>query len=126
VFWSEKVWIPPNTTWAQYEDNYRHFNDIYYSLITAVLLIGVRLTLERYIYAPIGIYLGLRSNHGKSPPHNPLLDTAFRASKAKFSHKQIQGLAKQLDWSERQVQRWVRLKSAQNRPTVLSKFTESA
>jgi hypothetical protein len=40
--------------------------------------------------------------------------------------KQIQGLAKQLDWTERKVERWIRLKTAQNRPTVLSKFTESA
>ncbi|XP_054165549.1 ceramide synthase 6-like [Oppia nitens] len=125
-FWSEPVWIPPNTTWSLYEDNYRHFNDIYYSLITAVFLIGIRFTLERYIYAPVGIYLGLRPTHGKSPPHNAILEQAFRASKGKLSHKQIQGLSKQLDWTERQVQRWVRLKTACNRPTVLSKFTESA
>lgn len=36
------------------------------------------------------------------------------------------GLAKQLDLSERDVQRWLRIRSMQNRPTVLTKFTESA
>jgi len=48
-FWNEEVWTPPNTTWNLYENNnYRHFNDIYYSLITALVLIVIRLTLERY------------------------------------------------------------------------------
>jgi hypothetical protein len=68
----------------------------------------------------------LRPTHGKSPPNNVILENAFRASNGKINHKQIQGLAKQLDWTERKVERWIRLKTAQNRPTVLSKFTESA
>ena len=127
LFWSEKVWIPPNTTWELYEtQHYRHFNDIYYSLITALVLIVVRLTLERFIYSPIGIYLGLKSSHGKRAPNNVILENAFRVSKGKINSKQIQGLAKQLDWTQRQVERWARQKTAQNRPTVLSKFTESA
>nr|CAD7573744.1 unnamed protein product [Timema californicum] len=32
----------------------------------------------------------------------------------------IVGLAKQLDWSERQVERWLRLRRSQDRPSTLS------
>lgn len=47
-FWNEHVWMPPNVTWELYESNgYRHFNDLYYSVYTAVILIAVRFFLER-------------------------------------------------------------------------------
>jgi len=34
-------------------------------------------------------------------------------------------LAKQLDWSERQVERWLRLRRSQDKPSTLIKFCES-
>jgi len=37
----------------------------------------------------------------------------------------MQGLAKQLDWSERQVERWFRQRRTQDKPNTLRKFTES-
>lgn len=55
-----------------------------------------------------------------------ILENAYRTARGRLSDKQVQGLAKQLDWTARQVERWLRLKNAQHRPTVLSKFTESA
>ncbi|KAB0795028.1 hypothetical protein PPYR_11867 [Photinus pyralis] len=38
----------------------------------------------------------------------------------------ILGLAKQLDWSEREVERWFRLRKDQDKPSTLDKFCESA
>lgn len=38
---------------------------------------------------------------------------------------QISGLAKQLDWSERQVERWLRLRRSQDKPSTLTKFCEN-
>lgn len=35
------------------------------------------------------------------------------------------GLAKQLDWTERQVERWLRLRRSQDRPSTLTKFCEN-
>ena len=47
-FWDESVWTPPDATWAQYEERgYRHFNDIYYSAYTAVVIIILRFTFDR-------------------------------------------------------------------------------
>lgn len=39
---------------------------------------------------------------------------------------QITSLAKQLDWSERQVERWLRLRRAQDKPSTLTKFCENS
>lgn len=43
-----------------------------------------------------------------------------------YVYHQLLGLVKQTDMTERKIQRWMRLRAAQNRPTLLSKFTESA
>lgn len=37
----------------------------------------------------------------------------------------ILALAKQLDWSERQVERWLRLRRTQDKPSTLTKFCEN-
>lgn len=37
----------------------------------------------------------------------------------------ILALAKQLDWSERQVERWLRLRRSQDKPSTLTKFCEN-
>ena len=52
AFWSDYIWLPPNTTWQTYADKangieYAQFNDLYYSVITAFALIFIRFTLER-------------------------------------------------------------------------------
>jgi len=38
---------------------------------------------------------------------------------------QIVGLAKQVELSERQVERWLRLRRSQNKPSTLTKFSET-
>lgn len=52
TFWSEYVWLPPNTTWATYANKengieYAQYGELKYSLITAVVLLIIRYTLER-------------------------------------------------------------------------------
>lgn len=48
-----------------------------------------------------------------------------KAYKKKIKHKEITALAKQLDWSERQVERWLRLRRSQDMPSTLTKFCEN-
>lgn len=82
----------------------------------------------RYIFFPLGIRNGLRPVRpwkGQAPD-NPVLEKAFLVTrKGKINYKQIQGLAKQLDWSERQVERWIRMRRMMDRPSTLVKFMES-
>nr|CAD7601984.1 unnamed protein product [Timema genevievae] len=72
-----------------------------------------------YWFAPIGLSLGIKNTKSKRAIPNDILESAYRA-KGKIKHKQIVGLAKQLDWSERQVERWLRLRRSQDRPSTLS------
>jgi len=128
-FWSEYVWLPPNTTWQTYarKENgieYAQYYDLYYSLITAVALLIIRFTLERYLYSPFGIKLGLKPFRSKRAVPNELLERAY-LNNSRFTDKQINGYAKQLDWNIAKVERWYRQRSKQDKPTTLVKFCES-
>lgn len=84
---------------------------------------------NRYIFFPLGISSGLRpiKPWKGQAPDNPMLEKVYLTSrKGKITYKQIQGLAKQLDWSERQVERWIRMRKMQDRPSKLVKFVESS
>ena len=50
-FWNEDVWLPPGTTWAHIRDtskvNYAQIEQLYGSILVAVVLFFVRMALER-------------------------------------------------------------------------------
>lgn len=78
----------------------------------------------RYWLTPIGMSLGIKNKKVKKAPYNEVLEKAHQ-SKEKLKHKQITGLAKQLDWPERKVERWLRVRRSQDKPTTLVKFCEN-
>lgn len=67
--------------------------------------------------------LGLRQRVRKAPD-NHVLEKAYLTN-GKMGTKQVQGLARQLEWTERRVQRWIRQRVLQEKPCTLDKFTES-
>ncbi|KAL1502415.1 hypothetical protein ABEB36_007558 [Hypothenemus hampei] len=131
AFWSPNVWLPPNTTWADIapesstEINHADSRHLLYPLPMALVVLVIRYVLEKYWFTPVALSLGIKNTKPKKAPSNVALEQAFALSK-KWSHKQIQGLAKQLDMSERQVERWLRLRRAQNKPSTLTKFCENS
>lgn len=78
----------------------------------------------RYCFSPFGVSLGIKSTKPKRAPNNELLEETF-AKNSKWNHKEVVGLAKRLDWTERQVERWLRMRRAQGKPSTLIKFCES-
>ncbi|KAH0821138.1 hypothetical protein GEV33_001653 [Tenebrio molitor] len=60
----------------------------------------------------------------KKAPHNAALEKTYSVSK-KWKLDRVRGLAKQLDVSAEEVESWLKLRSAQDRPSVLTKFCES-
>lgn len=78
----------------------------------------------RYVYMPFGLLLGIKGSKPKKAEPNETLERAYKHN-GKMKHKEIIGLAKQLDWTERQVERWLRLRRAQERPSTLIKFSEN-
>ncbi|KAG1671834.1 Ceramide synthase 5 [Nymphon striatum] len=77
-----------------------------------------------FFLARIGRYYGLKDGKKKIAVFNAVLEKAFKAN-GRVTYKQIQGLSKQLDWTERQVERWLRHRMLQDKPSTLNKFTES-
>ncbi|CAB3220224.1 unnamed protein product [Arctia plantaginis] len=130
TFWDERIWLPPNTSWedlapgpdkAVVYNDYRH---LFYPLPLALVLLLLRRVLETYWFAPFGKSLGIKNTRPKKAPSNPKLENAYLTS-SKIKHKQICALAKQLDMTERQVERWWRLRKSQDKPSTLVKFSEN-
>lgn len=131
TFWNDDVWLPPNVTWkdiapgARKDINYPNFSHLIYPLPMALLVWLLRYILEKYWFAPVGISLGIKCKKPKRAPENPILEKAYQQNK-KWKYKHIQGLAKQLDMSERKVEIWLRLRKRQNKPSTLTKFCENS
>ncbi|KOB78804.1 LAG1 longevity assurance-like protein 6 [Operophtera brumata] len=117
-FWDESIWLPPNTTWIDITPGsnkdivYTDYRHLIYALPLAVVLICLRFLLEKYFFAPFGRSLGIKNTRPKKAPSNPKLEA-------------LCALAKQLDMSERQVERWWRLRRSQDKPSTLVKFCEN-
>ncbi|KYN31831.1 LAG1 longevity assurance like protein 5, partial [Trachymyrmex septentrionalis] len=156
TFWSPHIWLPPNITWEDINPNadnkYANYQHLIYPLPMAIVLLGIRYTLESYLkvlylstnneydsrpiqlnirkviqskywFAPFGKSLSIKNTRSKKAVSNEILEKAYLSKKTKY--KQILALAKQLDWSERQVERWLRLRRSQDKPSTLTKFCES-
>ena len=98
----------------------------YWAFNHLLLLHVLLFVLFRYIFMPIGIAKGLRVTKFNIE-QNPILEKAHLStgrSRNSLSHSKIQGLAKQLDWSERHVERWMRQRKQNDKPPALVKLTE--
>lgn len=55
TFWSEHIWLPPNTTWSDIapdaSDKVQHANPnhLFYPLPMALVMLGLRYVLERCV-----------------------------------------------------------------------------
>ncbi|XP_061381989.1 ceramide synthase 5 [Danaus plexippus] len=129
AFWNEDVWLPPNTTWADLAPGpdkaviYTDHRHVFFPIPLALVFITLRYILERFVFAPFGRYLGIKDVKPRKPPSNPKLEVAYKTSPR--TKQQICSLAKQLDMSERQVERWLRKRKCQDKPSTLVKFCEN-
>ena len=78
----------------------------------------------RYVFAPFGISLGIKGSKPKKAPFHELLEKAYKLNN-KMKYKEVISIAKQSDMTERQVERWLRLRRAQEKPSTLVKFCEN-
>ncbi|XP_016986995.1 ceramide synthase 6 [Drosophila rhopaloa] len=130
AFWSEHIWLPPNTTWADIAPGSRqdvvhaNYKDLIWPIPFAAVVMLVRYTLERFWISPIGKSLGIRSSRPKKAANVPILETAY-AKSTRLDNKWLAPLSKQTDMSERQIERWWRLRRAQDKPSTLVKFCEN-
>ncbi|XP_015175591.1 PREDICTED: ceramide synthase 5-like [Polistes dominula] len=118
---SAHMWLPPNVTWDRVL-KYTGYSLFLYSIPLAIILAIIKYFLERHFFVYFGKYLGVNDTKVKKAPPNEILEKAY--INKKLQGKQILALAKQLDWSERKIERWIRIRRSQDKPSTLTKFCE--
>lgn len=131
-FWNEAFWLPPNATWAIIADGagaggtkYAQFNDLYYSIFVAFGLLVIRYTLERAVFRPLGVLLGIKERGAdERRSEDEKVFTRALNTNGNMNHRQTNLLAKELNMTERNVQLWIHRRAVQEKK--LAKFTETA
>ncbi|XP_072041936.1 ceramide synthase 6-like [Amphiura filiformis] len=127
-FWNERFWLPSNVTWADLRSSdgavYPQLEDFGVILPISLILLIIRLIFERLIASPVARFLGVPAVNGRPAEDNLILEKAFQSVSRFPDDKRLQGLAKQLDWSVRRVERWFRRRRNAERPSRLKKFSE--
>ena len=63
AFWSPSIWLPPNITWADFDErpDFAQFHDLLVPFPFALILVLLRLLFERGVFRPLGSWLGIAS-----------------------------------------------------------------
>lgn len=131
-FWSESVWVPPGYSWDDISSKsggkLPNPGDLW---LYPFVIAGIFVTLNYFlltplIFNPIGKYFCVRSKPYKHPPHNAALDLVYKQHRSRAPHTLVAESAKNLGWSERQVERWLRQKTVSTQATKLEKFNDAA
>nr|XP_022304143.1 ceramide synthase 5-like isoform X2 [Crassostrea virginica] len=130
TFWSEWFWLPENVTWKHLENKedgiyYPQTRDLYIPFVLAFVVFAIRKCFESFIAKPIGLYFGIKDGKPKVVQPNSALENSYKVKKFP-SEETIKALEKQTDLSERQIQRWFRMRRNQERPSQMKRFTEAS
>jgi len=134
-FWDPDIWLPPNVTWESFDTTqvvkeaviqpgqFARFGDLWYPIPLAVVVMAVRHVVERFLFKPLGVKLGLKDRARRGPVDQPVLEKAFNT----FGRGSIDSskLARDTGMTVIQVERWLRLRRLQQLPNTLQKFQET-
>ena len=130
-FWCESFWLPAGFSWEDVApggpENYPNFVDV----LTYPILIGFLMHFSRFyilnpfLFTPIAFKFGLRNRQRKSMQSNDLLENLFAKCDSKISEYAKKSAAYKLNWTIKQVERWLRIRSKQSKVNKLQKFQES-
>ena len=109
-FWSPKIWLPSNVTWESFDameeaddvQKFASFSDLAYPLPICVLMLILRALVERLIFKPLGIKLGLKERKLREPDQNPVLEKAYK-TRREMGEKEVNALAFETQLSPLQV-----------------------
>lgn len=128
-FWSDRFWLPYPVTWDDMVLNSEMsrpvFHHLYLPIPMGLVLLAIRYSLEKHVFRSVGMKLGVKQTVVKVAP-NDVLEKVFMKKGVRLKSKDIESACKQLDWTEYEVKKWLRLRKKQGRTTALERFTESA
>ncbi|XP_065195104.1 ceramide synthase 6-like [Sycon ciliatum] len=126
----ERLWLGPNYTWSGLHDEsngslkpqFWHFQ--YVALFT-VLALMVRALLDRILFSPLGLMLGVSSAPPAPPPANRACEELYKSAK-RPSREHVQSAAAALGWTEERVMRWLKRRKASADRGKMPKFQEAS
>ena len=88
-FWNEDVWLPSNVTWESFsgDGRFAQFSHLYYPIPAALALIAIRIIIERNIFRPLGLFLGLK--HSVTNSFTPLQEEEVQNTNSEDKNKNI-------------------------------------
>ncbi|XP_067932408.1 ceramide synthase 5-like [Watersipora subatra] len=130
MFFSESFWIPKGFTWKDYENNAEdgiyipQTKDLLYCIPTAIVVFVVRKLFERFIAYPYGLYRNISTKVHRCTP-NAQLESLYKRH-PNPTEAQLNTFNRETNIPVRSIQRWLRRRRNQSRPTAMAKFTETA
>ena len=128
--WSEWFWLKPGVTWKDLEPdedvpNGTHHTDLYILPFLMAFLIYVMRDyfLLPCVFNPLGQYYGVRSKPYRAPENNAILQRLYKVNRARPPQHLLQKCAKEVGWTERKVERWLRQMALSKQMTTLEKFS---
>ena len=91
-----------NNTVREPED-YAKFSDLWYPIPMTLVMMVIRWVVEKFMFRPIGIRMGLKDNMRHLPNENAALEKAFRIS-SKITSKEVTKLSRETGMTFIQVQ----------------------
>ena len=129
--WNEDDWLmcsKVNMTWREVDgrdDVFPHLSELAWALPVAIAMCCARFVCDKVISSRAARYLNVRESCARHLTENAVLETAFQQSARLPDRRGVIGLAKRVDMSPRQVERWWRRKMISQKPSVMRKFNES-
>lgn len=124
AFWSPSFWLVPNTTWSDITYEHTNHKDLLWPIPMAIAVLAMKYFIRKYIFTSFGKALGIKSVCSKRAASNAVLNAAY--DKYHRINQQIMiGLLKQVDMTERGIERWWRNRRVQDKPSIQDKFSES-
>lgn len=129
-FWSPSFWLVPNTTWTDFTPDqrsmikYTDHRDLLWTIPIAFAVLIIRYCVRKLIFAPFGRALGVKRVSCRQATPNPALEAAYKKCH-RINQQSMFGLLKQVDMSEREIERWWRSRRAQDKSSIQDKFSGS-
>ncbi|KAM4809744.1 ceramide synthase 4 [Rhinophrynus dorsalis] len=128
--WRQEYWLPPGVTWEDMKEKdgvqYPRPRDLLLGIPCALIFTALRFLFERFVAVPLSRKLGIRDKYRRKPAANPILESFYTKKRKQPTENEVRCLAAQCNMQSRQVERWLRCRRNQDRPSVTKKFCEAS
>ncbi|XP_078483297.1 homeobox transcription factor, LAG1-like 4 [Ciona intestinalis] len=126
-FWSDWFWLPRGTSFASLRETEGRFaqpRDLVALVMWGGIICVIRKIFEFCLNERIAKMMGVK-NKREIPKHVPILEAQFTVT-SQPSDSKIAELAKKVDMSQREVERWFRKRRNLEKPDMVKKLGEAA